>query len=228
MAHRKHSPQFPQLHRLTFSSIHTVGGIFTRGPGLTIIEATAVLPEGRISPEDAGIWTDEQGAAWAKVVQFAHSQNQKIGIQLAHAGRKATTVAPWISARAVATEDLDGWPNEVVAPSAIQHSDGFAVPKELTKEGIQRIKQAFIDGAKRAIKAGFDVLEIHGAHGYLLHEFVSPISNQRTDEYGGSIENRCRFALEVVDAVSKAVGESKVGLRISPWSTLQGKSSMPM
>ena len=182
-----------------------VGGIISRGPGLSLAEATAVSPEGRITPEDVGIWNDEQVRAFEEVVTFAHSQNQKIGIQLAHAGRKATTVAPWISARAVATEDLDGWPNEVVAPSAIQHSDGFAVPKELTKEGIQRIKQAFIDGAKRAVKAGFDVLEIHGAHGYLLHEFVSPISNHRTDEYGGSFENRIRLPLEIVDGIRAAI-----------------------
>lgn len=139
---------------------------------------------------------------------FAHSQNQKIGIQLAHAGRKATTVAPWLSLRATAGVDQDGWPDEVVAPSAIPHSEGFPQPKELTKEGIQRIKQAFVDATKRAIKAGFDVIEIHGAHGYLLHEFMSPISNHRTDEYGGSWENRTRLHLEIVDAVRAVIPET--------------------
>lgn len=136
---------------------------------------------------------------------FAHSQNQKIGIQLAHAGRKASTVTPWLASRAVATEDLDGWPNGVVAPSAIQHSPGFPHPHELTKEGVQRIKQAFIDAAKRAAQVGFDVIELHGAHGYLLHSFLSPISNHRTDEYGGSWENRTRLHLEIVDGIRAVI-----------------------
>lgn len=182
-----------------------MGGIFTRGPGLSIAEASAVSPEGRITPEDAGIWNDEQVAAWKEITTFAHSQNQKIGIQIAHTGRKASTVAPWLSFHATAPEELDGWPNGVVAPSAITHSDGFPHPKELTKEGIQRIKNAFIDSAKRAVSAGFDVIEIHSAHGYLLHQFLSPISNHRTDEYGGSFENRTRFPLEVVDGVRAAI-----------------------
>ncbi|KAI0345915.1 FMN-linked oxidoreductase [Trametopsis cervina] len=185
-----------------------LGGIFTRGPGLTIVEASAVTPEGRITPEDCGIWSEEQVEAWSAITAFAHSQSQKIGIQIAHAGRKASTVAPWLSFHATATKELDGWPDEVYAPSAIVHSPGFPQPKELTKEGIQRIKQAFVDGAKRAIKAGFDVIEIHGAHGYLLHEFVSPVSNQRTDEYGGSFENRTRLPLEIVDAVRAVIPES--------------------
>lgn len=169
------------------------------------MEATAVTPEGRITPEDLGLWNDEQAAKLAEIVTFAHSQNQKIGIQLCHAGRKASTVAPWLSFSATATEDLDGWPDNVVAPSAIKHSDEFPSPKELTKEGIQRIKQAFVDAAQRALHVGFDVLEIHGAHGYLLHEFMSPVSNQRTDEYGGSWENRTRLQLEIVDAVRAVV-----------------------
>ena len=182
-----------------------VGGIFTRGPGLSFTEATAVIPEGRISPEDAGIWNDEQTAAWAKLVEFAHSQGQKIGIQLAHAGRKASTVAPWLSMRATAHADQDGWPDAVVAPSALTHSDGFPHPGALTLEGIARIKQAFADAAVRAVKAGIDVIEIHGAHGYLLHQFASPISNTRTDEYGGSFENRTRLHLEIADAVRAVI-----------------------
>lgn len=199
---RATSPQPRFLHA------HAVGGIIARGPGLTLTEATSVTPEGRISPEDLGIWNDEQAAALAQIVTFAHSQGQKIGIQIGHAGRKASTVAPWLSFHATAGVDQDGWPDDVVGPSAIRHSDGFALPKELTKAGIQRITQAFADGARRAVEAGFDVIEIHGAHGYLLHEFLSPIANQRNDEYGGSFENRIRLPLEVVDAVRAAIPET--------------------
>ncbi len=187
------------------SNIHSVGGIILRGPGLSFFEATAVTPEGRITPEDLGIWSDDHISHFADIATFAHSQNQKVGIQLAHAGRKASTVAPWLSFSATATKELDGWPDDVWAPSAIPHSDGFPQPHELTKERIERIKQAFVDAAKRAIKAGIDVIEIHGAHGYLLHEFVSPISNHRTDEYGGSFENRTRLSIEIVDAVRAVI-----------------------
>lgn len=182
-----------------------VGGIFTRGPGLTIVEATSVSPEGRISPEDAGIWTDEQAAAWATVVQFAHSQNQKIGIQLAHAGRKASTLAPFVHGGLVADEAANGWPDDVVGASAIPFNADFPKPKELTKDGIKRLVQAWVAAARRAVQAGFDVIEIHGAHGYLISSFLSPQSNRRTDEYGGSFENRIRFPLEVVDAVRAVI-----------------------
>ncbi|KAI0095291.1 hypothetical protein BDY19DRAFT_917155 [Irpex rosettiformis] len=182
-----------------------LGGIFTRGPGLSIVEASAVSPEGRITPEDAGIWNDEQVEAWKQVTTFAHSQNQKIGIQIGHAGRKASTVAPWLSFHETATKELDGWPDEVVAPSAITHSPGFPHPKALTKEGVERIRDAFIEGAKRSVEAGFDVIELHGAHGYLLHQFISPISNKRTDEYGGSFENRVRLPLEIVEGIRAAI-----------------------
>ncbi|OBZ65598.1 putative NADPH dehydrogenase C23G7.10c [Grifola frondosa] len=161
-----------------------VGGIISRGPGLSIVEATAVLPQGRITPEDAGIWSDEHIEPWSKIVEFAHSQNQKIGIQIAHAGRKASTVAPWLHSGLVATEAANGWPDDVWAPSAVPWNDKFPVPKALTTEGIKNIVNAFVAAAKRAVKAGFDVIEIHGAHGYLIGEFLSPISNKRTDEYG--------------------------------------------
>ncbi|RPD62751.1 FMN-linked oxidoreductase [Lentinus tigrinus ALCF2SS1-6] len=160
----------------------------------------ASAPEGRISHQDAGTWNDEQ-AAWAKVVEFAHSQNQKIGIQLAHAGRKASTLAPFIDPAAIADEASGGWPNDTVGPSALPYSDGFPLPKELTKAEIKGIIKAFVNAAKRAMKAGFDVIEIHGAHGFLVTEFLSPTSNKRTDEYGGSFENRIRFLVELVDAL---------------------------
>lgn len=184
-----------------------VGGIIKRGPGLTFIEATAVVPEGRITPEDSGIWNDEQAEELAKIVTFAHSQNQKIAIQLAHAGRKASTVAPWISGDETASAEVGGWPDNVWAPSAVPYSDQYPKPKELTKEGIKTLVQAFVDGAKRALKAGFDVIEIHSAHGYLLPSFLSPVSNKRTDEYGGSFENRIRLLLEIVDAVRGVIPE---------------------
>ena len=182
-----------------------MGGIISRGTGLALIEATAVVPEGRITPEDLGLWSDEQIPAFAELVTFAHSQNQKIGIQLAHAGRKASMVAPWLSFRDKATEDLGGWPNDVFGPSDVSHGPGYCQPKALTKEGIQRVKEAFIAAAKRAVKAGFDVIEIHSAHGYLLHEFASPIANKRTDEYGGSFENRTRLHVEIVDGVRAVI-----------------------
>lgn len=182
-----------------------VGGIFTRGPGLTFFEATAVVPEGRITPEDAGLWSDDHIEPFAKVIEFAHSQNQKIGIQLAHAGRKASTVAPWVGGTQLADDTVGGWPDNVWGPSTAPFGEGFPSPKELTKEGIKGIVQAFVDAAKRAVKAGIDVIEIHNAHGYLLYTFLSPVSNKRTDEYGGSFENRTRLTLEVVDAVRAAI-----------------------
>ncbi|PBK58825.1 FMN-linked oxidoreductase [Armillaria solidipes] len=190
---------------------HTVhlGGILSRGPGLTIMEATAVVPEGRITPEDVGIWSDDYIAPLASIVEFAHSQNQKIAIQLAHGGRKASTVAPWIvTGDYTAGDDIGGWPNNVVAPSAIQWADDYPMPRELTNAEVKGLVQSFKDAAVRAVKAGFDVIEIHGAHGYLLTEFISPTSNHRTDEYGGSFENRIRFPLEVVDAVRSVIPDS--------------------
>jgi 2,4-dienoyl-CoA reductase-like NADH-dependent reductase (Old Yellow Enzyme family) len=134
-----------------------------------------------------------------KIVEFAHSQNQKIGVQLAHAGRKASTVAPWISMGAVATEDINGWPDNIKAPSAIPYSHRLGNPKEMTLQDIEDLKTAWAAATKRALAAGFDTIEIHNAHGYLLHSFVSPASNHRTDQYGGSFENRIRLSLEIVD-----------------------------
>ncbi|KAM0320787.1 hypothetical protein ACHAO8_000080 [Botrytis cinerea] len=190
-----------------------LGGIISRGPGLSFIEATAVLPEGRITPEDCGLWKDSQIAPLRRIVQFAHSQGQKIGIQLAHAGRKASTVAPWLSmSRGPAAPlknvngfDNDGfapahgWPDNVKGPSPIAYKDKNIIPHEMTLDDIKSLVQAFGDATRRAIEAGFDAIEIHGAHGYLLHQFLSPASNKRTDDYGGSFENRTRVVLEIVD-----------------------------
>jgi len=172
---------------------------------LTFAEATAVVPEGRITPQDVGLWSDAQIEPLRKVIEFVHSQNQKIGIQLSHAGRKASTVAPWLSSRAISTEEVGGWPKDVVGPSPVAYNEILVTPKELSKEDIKSIVNAFAEAAKRAVTAGIDVIEIHNAHGYLLHQFISPISNKRTDEYGGSFENRIRLTLEIVNAVRAVI-----------------------
>ncbi|KAF2279096.1 FMN-linked oxidoreductase [Westerdykella ornata] len=199
-----------------------LGGIIQRGPGLTFVEATAVLPEGRITPEDCGLWKDSQIEPLRRVVEFAHSQNQKIGIQLAHAGRKASTVAPWLSAGDVAGPELNGWPDNVKAPSAIPYNERHAQPKAMTKADIEEYKQAFKAAVERAVKAGVDVIEIHNAHGYLLHSFLSPASNQRTDEYGGSFENRIRLTLEVVELARQTMPKDMpLFLRISATDWLE-------
>jgi len=201
-----------------------LGGIIQRGPGLTFVEAAGVTPQGRITPEDVGIWEDGQIEPLKRIVEFAHSQGQKIAIQLAHAGRKASTVAPWLSMGATAVEEVNGWPNDVWAPSAITFSDAFPNPHALTKNDIGKLKDAWVAAAKRAVKAGFDVVEIHNAHGYLLHEFLSPVSNQRTDEYGGSFENRTRLTLEIVDLVRANIPEDMpLFLRISGTDWLEGQ-----
>ena len=186
-----------------------MGGIIQRGPGLSFIEATAVQPWGRITPEDLGIWEDGQIGPLKRITEFAHSQGQKIGIQLAHAGRKASCVAPWLSFNAVAVKEVGGWPDEVVGPSAIPQEEGVnPTPKALTLEDIETLKTAWVEGAKRSVKAGFDAIEIHCAHGYLLHEFLSPISNHRTDKYGGSFENRVRLILEIAELVRAAIPDT--------------------
>ena len=139
-----------------------MGGIVQRGPGISCVEATAVTPEGRISPEDVGLWKDSQIEGLRKVVEFAHSQGQKMMIQLGHAGRKASTVAPWLSSGAVASKALNGWPDDCIAPSAIAWNEHHAMPKAMTLSEIQDFKVAFGEAVKRALKAGFDAIEIHG------------------------------------------------------------------
>jgi len=168
------------------------------GAGLVFTEATAVSPEGRISPHDLGIWKDEHIDGLRRIVKFVRAQGSEIGIQLAHAGRKASVREPWNGNKLV-PEDRGGW--TVVAPSAVSFGEGYAHPVELTREGIGKVVDDFKAAARRAMLAGFKVVEIHGAHGYLLHEFLSPLSNHRRDEYGGSFENRIRLLVEVVDAV---------------------------
>lgn len=168
------------------------------GTGLIITEATAVSPEGRISPADLGIWNDTQVAALRRITSFIKGQGSVAGIQLAHAGRKASTAAPWLGGEPVGPE-AHGW--TPVAPSPLPFDDGHPVPHELTVDEIRGVVDQFREAARRALDAGFEVAEVHGAHGYLIGQFLSPHSNRRTDEYGGSFENRTRLALEIVDAV---------------------------
>ena len=169
------------------------------GAGLVLTEATAVLPEGRISPQDLGIWKDEHVGFLKRIVSFIHAQGSVAGMQLAHAGRKASTRRPW-EGDGVVPEAEGGWQN-VMAPSAIPFADNYPTPQALTVDGIQQVVRAFADAARRACDAGFRVLEIHAAHGYLIHEFLSPLSNHRHDTYGGSFENRTRLIREIVTAV---------------------------
>jgi len=171
------------------------------GAGLVMTEAAAVTPEGRISINDLGFWKDDHIAKLEQIVQFIHSQGARAGIQLAHAGRKGSMTAPFGGERLLTPEE-GRW--EPVAPSAIPFSATYATPKALDEAEIAGVVKAFADAAKRADAAGFDFVEIHGAHGYLLHEFVSPLANQRTDDYGGTFHHRIRLPLEVVDAVRAA------------------------
>jgi 2,4-dienoyl-CoA reductase-like NADH-dependent reductase (Old Yellow Enzyme family) len=180
-----------------------LGQFAAGGAGLVMTESSAVSPEGRISPQDAGIWNDEQVAAWRRITDFAHAQGAKIGMQLGHAGRKASTRRPW-EGRSSVPEDEGGWPT--VAPSALAFGD-YATPRALTEPEIQTIIADFAKAAKRAIEAGFDAVELHGGHGYLIHQFYSPLSNHRTDGYGGDFDGRVRFVLEVATAVRAAIGD---------------------
>lgn len=169
------------------------------GAGLVFTEAAAVLPEARISPQDLGIWSDEHVPMLARITRFIRRQGAAAGVQIAHAGRKASTRRPWDGPGAVPPGE-GGWSN-VVAPSALPFAEGYARPSELDQDGVARVIKAFAGAAGRAREAGFQVVEIHAAHGYLLHEFLSPLSNHRQDKYGGSLENRTRLLREVAAAV---------------------------
>jgi 2,4-dienoyl-CoA reductase-like NADH-dependent reductase (Old Yellow Enzyme family) len=188
------------------------------GAALVMTEATAVTPEGRISPQDLGIWNDAHIDMLARIVRFVHAQKRAAGMQLAHAGRKGSTRRPWEGTGAV---DTGGW--VPVAPGEAPFAPGYPTPKALTIDEIAQVTRAFAVAARRALAAGFDVVEVHAAHGYLLHEFLSPVSNTRTDAYGGSFDHRIRFCLEVVDAV-RAVwpGHLPVFVRISATDWVDG------
>ncbi|HTL07299.1 MAG TPA: NADPH dehydrogenase NamA [Chitinophagaceae bacterium] len=170
------------------------------GAGLIITEATAVSPEGRISPDDLGIWKNAHLDKLKNIVSFVHKQGSVAGIQLAHAGRKASAPAPWKGTRQLTREE-GGW--QTVAPSALPFKDTEMIPEALDAAGIEKVIKDFQAAAQRALSAGFKLIELHAAHGYLIHEFLSPLSNQRTDQYGGSFENRTRFLMEIVAAVQQ-------------------------
>jgi len=184
------------------------GAMATGGAGLVIVEATAVAPEGRITPHDTGIWNDAQVEAWKPVVAFMKSQGAVAGIQLQHAGRKASIWPDWgFDQTGLMPFEDGGW--ETIGPSAIEFPS-YRAPREMTLEDIGRVQADFVAGAQRAVAAGFQVLEIHAAHGYLLHEFLSPASNQRTDSYGEALENRARLLVDIVRDIRAAVGTEPV------------------
>ncbi|MET0736618.1 MAG: NADH:flavin oxidoreductase/NADH oxidase [Microbacterium sp.] len=189
------------------------------GAGIVIAEATAVSPDARISPDDTGLWNDAQAAAWAPIVAAIRARGALAGVQLAHAGRKASTWSPFSGHRGSVPADQGGW--TTVAPSALAF-DGFAEPIELDAAAIDAIVQDFASAAVRATAAGFQLLEIHAAHGYLLHQFLSPLSNLRDDEYGGSLENRARLLLRIVDAVRDAAPDAPVFVRFSASDWAEG------
>ncbi|MEW2266658.1 NADH:flavin oxidoreductase/NADH oxidase [Streptomyces sp. NPDC047853] len=195
------------------------------GTGLIVVEATGVTPEGRISPQDLGLWNDTQVEAFRRITGFLRDRGTVPAVQLAHAGRKASTAQPWKGGAPVGP-DAHGW--QPVAPSALAFDERHPVPAELTVAQIQELVGRFADAARRALAAGFEIAELHGAHGYLIHEFLSPYSNHRTDAYGGSYENRTRFALEVVDAVREVWPDDKpLFFRVSATDWLEEGSWTP-
>lgn len=207
-----------QLRATPYHLVH-YGAWASRGAGVIFIEATAVSHEGALSPNDLGIYTDEQAEKLKDVVDYAHSYNSPIGVQLSHGGRKASGQPLFIHLEQTVDKSIGGFAEDIVAPSSVvfRPNGNYPVPNELSKAQIKQIVQKFADAAKRSVEiSGFDFVEIHAAHGYLIHEFYSAISNKRTDEYGGSFENRIRFLLEIIDAVNEAVGDKvPIFLRIS-------------
>jgi 2,4-dienoyl-CoA reductase-like NADH-dependent reductase (Old Yellow Enzyme family) len=195
------------------------------GAGLVMTEATAVSPEGRITPFDTGIWTREQGAAFREIAGFLRQQGAVAGIQIAHAGRKASTDAPWRGGKPLDTGS-GGW--QPIAPSPLPFADGYAVPREMTEPDMERVRTAFAAAARRGSEAGFEVVEVHMAHGYLLHEFLSPLTNRRTDAFGGSLENRLRFPVSVARAVREEWPELlPVFVRVSATDWVEGGWDLP-
>src|SRR6476620_105955 len=199
-----------------------LGHLALSGAALLTIEATAVVPEGRITYADVGLWSDETEAAIARTLESVrHWSDIPIAIQLAHAGRKASHEIPWKGGRQIQPDEPNGWQTE--APSPAPFEPGEHPPVALDRDGLARVRDAFADAARRAARIGIDAVQLHGAHGYLLHEFLSPLSNHRDDEYGGSLENRLRFPLEVYDAVRAAFPrERPVSMRVSGTDWTEG------
>lgn len=190
------------------------------GAGLVITEAMAITPEGKISPDDLGIWSNEHAEACIPLVDFIKAHGSTAGIQLAHAGRKAATEAPWLGGKPL-DPDNRGW--QPLAPSPIPFAPGYQTPREATADDLDKITQQFIEATHRSLAAGFQVVELHAAHGYLLHQFLSPLTNQRSDEFGGSLENRMRFPLQVAKAVRKTWPENlPMFVRISATDWIDG------
>ncbi|MEQ8307975.1 MAG: NADH:flavin oxidoreductase/NADH oxidase [Hoeflea sp.] len=198
-----------------------LGQFAQSGPGLVLVEATGVEAEGRITPDCTGLYSDASETAFARIIEFCRSVGEsKIGIQLSHAGRKGSTRKPWEDAGQIVLAD-GGW--RTSAPSGDPYLEGWEPPAAIDNDGLARIKAAFVDAAQRAARAGFDLIEVHAAHGYLLHQFLSPISNRREDAYGGSLENRMRFPLEVFEAVRQAFpADRPVILRLSATDWIEG------
>lgn len=202
---------FPNDWHLVHLGSRAIGGA-----ALIIQEATAVSPEGRISPDDAGIWSSDHADAYKKITSFIKSQNSIPGIQLAHAGRKASTYSPWKGSGEV--KGKPGW--QTLAPSEIPFAKNYPIPIEMSKEQINKVITEFVAAAKFSISAGFELIELHMAHGYLVHEFLSPLSNFRTDEYGGTLENRCRLAIEIATEVRKIIPQKMplfVRISVTDW-----------
>lgn len=255
------APTGPLAGALTDYHVATLGHYALKGASLVFIEATGVQPNGRISPNCPGIWSDNQIPGVKRVADFIKSQGALCGIQLAHAGRKSSTVSPWLSARAKkpsmrATKDVYGWPENVVGPmggedeawdgKGFSADGGFYPPRALTISEIKQLVQDWAAAAQRSVRAGVDVIEIHSAHGYLIHQFLSPITNRRTDEYGGSFENRTRLLREIITAIRNVIPASMplflrvsstewmestpLGRRLGSWdveSTLRLAQSLP-
>ncbi len=198
-----------------------LGQFAVSGAGLVFVEASGVEPEGRITPGCTGLYSDENEAAMARVIRFFRDYgNARIGIQIGHAGRKASADVPWRGGKALAPGQ-GAW--QTVGPSAIPYGPGWHVPEAMTPETMRRVREAFVQAARRAERLGFEALELHSAHGYLLHSFLSPLSNQRDDGYGGSLENRMRFPLEVFDAVREVwPAERPLGVRFSASDWVEG------
>ncbi|PWY92317.1 FMN-linked oxidoreductase [Aspergillus heteromorphus CBS 117.55] len=231
-------PSSPLVGALTDYHIAHLGHFAVKGAGLIFVEAQAVQFNGRISPNDAGLWDhspeSEQFKSLQRIVRFCHSQGAKVAVQLHHAGRKASVTAPWVATEAGkrslrAEASVGGWPSDVVGPSGGPENiwdgtgEGYWTPRALTVEEIQDVVQAFAKSAEAAVRAGVDVLEIHGAHGYLINQFLSPITNTRTDQYGGSFENRTRLVREIATAVRAAIPSgTPLFLRISASEWMEG------
>jgi 2,4-dienoyl-CoA reductase-like NADH-dependent reductase (Old Yellow Enzyme family) len=229
----------PEIGKLTDWHLATLGHYAVKGAGLVMIEATAVQPNGRITPNDSGLWNDEQTDGVRRVSDFIRSQGALSAIQLAHAGRKGSTATPWTVKHGSrkqglrATARLGGWPEDVVGPTGgleqawdakgLSEEGAYWPPRELTISDIRALLEDYANAARRSVLAGIDVIEVHAAHGYLLHEFLSPATNRRTDQYGGSFENRTRLLREVVQAVRQVIPQSMpLFLRISSTEYLEG------